>query len=142
MDFIEKSVPSVEEAIKSKAMSKIGDAIANLIFSIAQSRYSKETRGTLDFSGTPKVSAKILKDAATLLKEKTGVKLPVKGDAHAIADAVEAVIAFGWSKKKLFIEHGVDILTLELLERNPTKLRDEHEAYVEGFFKMLKLVYS
>ena len=62
MDFLLEGINTVHDAVKSKAFSKIGDSIANLIFSLAQAKYSSDShgKGNIDFKGTPKVSAKIL----------------------------------------------------------------------------------
>lgn len=140
MDFIASKISSHVEAINSKAMSKIGDALVNLVFSLAQARYSYFSRNILDFKGTPKVSAKILKQAATIAKETHGVEIPVKGDAHAIADAVEALVAFGWVKKHIDIQECVDILDEQLREREPEKIAQWNKAYGMGFAMIIRLI--
>lgn len=134
----------MHDAVKSKAFSKIGDSIANLIFSLSQAKYASDSRGkgNIDFKGSPKVSAKVLKTALARAKERTGFPIAIKGDAHAIADAVEAIIAYAWAKKLIHIENCVEILSSEINKKKPEKLREEWEAHANGFATILENIFA
>ncbi|MFX0098049.1 MAG: ribonuclease III family protein [Candidatus Hodarchaeota archaeon] len=144
MDFLLEGINSVYDAVKSKAFSKIGDSLANLIFSLSQAKYSSDKlgRGNIDFKGTPKVSAKILKNALAQAKESTNFPISIKGDAHAIGDAVEAIIAYAWVTKLIIIEESVEMLSREINAKKPEKLREEWEAYANGFSRILESIFN
>ncbi len=133
MEFFKHGVRSPVDAIKNKAYSKVGDGLANLVYSLAKARASHELRGDIVVAGTPKVSAVILKGAWVLARDNVKQDLHVRGDAHAIADAVEAIVAYGWINGLVTLEDAVLLVSKKLIESRPAKTRDEINAFSAGF---------
>nr|MDO8119369.1 hypothetical protein [Candidatus Sigynarchaeota archaeon] len=86
MEFFKHGIHSPQEAIKNKAYAKVGDGFANLMYSLAKARVSHELTGEVIVTGTPKVSAVILKGAWAIARDHVKKEVHVKGDAHGIAD--------------------------------------------------------
>ncbi|MHA1846589.1 MAG: ribonuclease III family protein [Promethearchaeota archaeon] len=142
MEFLKSGAKSVREAISHGSFSKIGDALANLVFSISQAKKEHVNHNHLDFKGSPKVPAIVLKNALNSAKKETRFSIQVKGDAHAIADAAEAILAFAWANGMISIDECVEVLSSELLKCNSVKLRDLREAQSRGFAKVYIKIFG
>lgn len=135
MNFLK--VPNFEEAIKSRAYYKLGDCIANLMYCMAKAKIGLTLHGRLDIEGTPKVSARILKDAITKANAKAGSHVSKRGGAHEIADVAEAILAYGWVNELVELEECADLIAAPVIAKNPVKLHDEWESFAEGFSDVL-----
>jgi len=136
VDFLK--VPNFEEAIKSRAYYKLGDCIANLVYCMAKAKIGLAMHGgRLDIEGTPKVSARILKDAITKANAKAGSHVRKRGGAHEIADVAEAILARGWVNEIVTLEECADLIATPVIAKKPVKLYDEWEAFAEGFSDVL-----
>jgi len=130
-------VPNLEEAIKSRAYYKLGDCIANLVYCMAKAKIGLALHKRLEIEGSPKVSARILKDAMAKANAKAGSHVSKKGGAHEIADVAEAIIAHGWVNEIIDLEESADIIATPVIAKKPAKLHDEWEAFAEGFSDVL-----
>ncbi|HME51288.1 MAG TPA: ribonuclease III family protein [Candidatus Lokiarchaeia archaeon] len=135
MDFLK--VPNLEEAIKSRAYYKLGDCIANLVYSMAKAKVALALHGRLDIEGTPKVSARILKDAIAKANVKAGANISKRGGAHEIADVAEAILAYGWVNEIVELEECAELIATPVIAKKPVKLHDEWESFAEGFSDVL-----
>jgi hypothetical protein len=130
-------LPNFEEAIKSRAYYKLGDCVANLIYCMAKAKIGLALHKRLDIEGTPKVSARILKDAITKANAKAGSSVSKRGGAHEIADVAEAILARGWVNEIVELEECADLVAAPVIAKKPVKLHDEWEAFAEGFSDVL-----
>ena len=142
MDFLQTGISSIKDALHSKVYIKIGDAIANLIYSLAKAKYSKEILGKLEIKGSPKVSAKVLKDSLEDIDELEELGIKVKGDAHAIADGAEAILAYAWVTEIITLDEAVELVAGPVINAQPVKKREEWDAFSEGFRKVFKKITS
>nr|MDO8083610.1 hypothetical protein [Candidatus Sigynarchaeum springense] len=136
-DYLKKGVHSLQDAMHNKAYFKLGDAIANMIYCMAKAKIAMVLHERLDISGASKVSATILRDAAAIASKKSGEKIGARGGAHEKADVAEAIIGYGWAFDLITLDECAGLIAAPYIERRPEKLRDEFEAFVEGFSAVL-----
>ncbi len=136
-DYLKKGIRSLQDAMHDKAYFKLGDAIANMIYCLAKAKIAMALHGRLDISGASKVSATILRDAAAIASEKSGEKIGARGGAHEKADVAEAIIGYGWVFDLVTLDECAGLIAAPYIARKPAKLRDEFEAFVEGFGAVL-----
>ncbi len=98
--LIDESV-SPAEAFRDKKLSKLGDALLNLIYSLSLS----QTRGRADGG---KIANRILARATDASRHRSLV--PKGSDKHIRGDIVEAVFAYAWLKGLLDIWECADYL--------------------------------
>ncbi|MBN2150878.1 MAG: hypothetical protein JW839_05520 [Candidatus Lokiarchaeota archaeon] len=139
-DYMKKGIRGLQDAMHNKAYAKLGDAVANLIYCMAKAKIAAALHGRLDISGASKVSATILRDAAAVASERSGEKIGARGGAHEKADVAEAVIGYGWAFDLVTLDECAGLVAAPCIERKPEKLRDEFEAFVEGFSAVLERV--
>jgi hypothetical protein len=92
-----------------KGLAKLGDGIVNLSYSMAKSIYltcNNPMNRTIRTGN--KVSKKILAEALKNADLKPFSKN--RGDAHDMADTVEAIIAYVWLSNKMTLDEMIDIL--------------------------------
>jgi len=95
-----------------KGLAKIGDAIVNLTYSVAKSIYlTKKSSSNIIRTGI-KVNQTILSQALKNAEMKYYAKN--RADAHAIADSVEAVVAYVWFNEKITLNEIIDFLAKNL----------------------------
>jgi dsRNA-specific ribonuclease len=116
-----------------KGLAKIGDAIVNLVYSVAKSIYMTKTTNTkvVIRTGT-KVSKTILADALRHSDMKGFSKS--RADAHDLADTVEAIIAFVWLNNDITIHQMIDLLVASLhvnLNNRKEEIANAKEAFTE-----------
>ena len=92
-----------------KGLAKLGDSIVNLTYSMAKSIYltRNNPRNRVIRTGN-KVSKKILAEALKNADLKPFAKN--RGDAHDMADTVEAIVAYVWLSNKMSIDDIIEIL--------------------------------
>lgn len=92
-----------------KGLAKIGDGVVNLAYSVAKSifltRHSKNKK--IVRTGL-KVNRTILFNALKNANMKDFAKS--RGDAHDLADTVEAIIAYIWLSKKMTLAEIINFL--------------------------------
>ncbi len=136
-DYLKKGIRSLQDAMHNKAYFKFGDAIANTIYCMAKAKIAMALHGRLEISGASKVSATILRDAAAIASKKSGERIGARGGAHEKADVAEAIIAYGWAFDLVSLDECAGLIAAPYVARKPEKLRDEFEAFVEGFSSVL-----
>lgn len=143
VEHLAGQAPTIDRALALKAFAKVGDAISNLIYSLAKTKVAITLHDSVDVKGTPKVSARILREALDGPRRRhPGVLAKVRGDEHALADAAEAIIAFGWVHGHVNIDEWAGKLSDVIIERQPAKTRDEIKAWAIGFEQLLEWVIS
>lgn len=140
MDFMTRDVPSLHAALKNRAHAKVGDAIANLVFSLAKAKLAVDRGMSLDVRGSPKVPARVLRDALDIARARTGITLPVHGDEHAIADAAEAILSYAWATGTIDIAGCVATIAGVVRGKDISRRKDEWAAFSEGFATILAAV--
>jgi len=92
-----------------KGLAKIGDGVINLAFSVAKSIYLTNNSANKKIVRTGlKVNRKILSVALKNANMKDFAKN--RGDAHDLADTVEAIIAYIWLSNKMTLSEIIDFL--------------------------------
>ncbi|KXA91731.1 hypothetical protein AKJ57_00135 [candidate division MSBL1 archaeon SCGC-AAA259A05] len=119
------------EALLDEDLAKLGDALANLIYSLARSR----ARGRPDGAKAPN---RVLSGAL----DKVGLRnlAPSRVDRHRLGDVAEAAIAFAWLEGEVGIEEAAEVVSGPLMERDFESRRDVQEGAEEGFKELLRLV--
>ncbi|MEX2754081.1 MAG: hypothetical protein Q6365_001720, partial [Candidatus Sigynarchaeota archaeon] len=74
--------------------------------------------------------------------KKSGEKIGARGGAHEKADVAEAIIGYGWVFDLVTLDECAMLIAQPYIERRPEKLRDEYEAFVEGFSAVIELILS
>ena len=110
-DSILKGLNQSQKSIGTdKGLAKIGDAIVNLSYSVAKSIYLTNNAKTKNSIRTGlKVSQTILSHALKNADMKCFAKN--RADSHAMADTVEALVAYIWLKEKMSLEQIIDLLS-------------------------------
>lgn len=92
-----------------KGLAKIGDGVVNLAYSVAKSLFltNNSTNKKIVRTGL-KVNRTILSNALKNANMKNFAKN--RGDAHDLADTVEAIIAYVWLSNKMTLSDIIDIL--------------------------------
>ena len=125
-DFFEYSSP--EEAFLDENLAKLGDALVNLIYSMAMSISKLEPDGA-------KVPNEVLSNSLS----EAGFRhlAPSRVDSHRLADIVEAIVAYAWIKGEIDLDESADILSTSLSKRNLEKRREVFKGAEEGFKNLL-----
>jgi hypothetical protein len=91
----------LEEVLIDRDLASLGDAYINLVYSLALSNRRMKPEGT-------KVKGSILAEAL----RRAGLRehLPSRMSRHALADAAEALIVYGWLENCLTLYDCVSIL--------------------------------
>lgn len=92
-----------------KGLAKIGDGVVNLAYSVAKSIFltNNSTNKKIVRTGL-KVNRTILSNALKNANMKNFAKN--RGDAHDLADSVEAIMAYVWLSNKMTLSDIIDIL--------------------------------
>jgi dsRNA-specific ribonuclease len=118
-----------------KGLAKIGDSIVNLTYSIAKSIVlTRNSKINNSIRTGVKVNKTILANALKEANMKSFSK--TRADAHAMADTVEAVVAYVWLSKKVTIEDITNILA-DSLENNLTVRSEEIKNATVAFRNVL-----
>ena len=129
--LIKNGIKTVEEAVRSKSLAKLGDPLTNLIYSLAQSLASGHFEGA-------KVSGKALASALHL----AGMRrlAPTRMDAHRLGDCVEALIAYSWLHGRLHIPEAATLLARELqhISTSNTRKRRPIQTTAQAFAVLLR----
>ncbi|MHA1409183.1 MAG: ribonuclease III family protein [Candidatus Odinarchaeia archaeon] len=114
---------------RDKGLSKLGDSLVNLTYSIAKSISINKITGK-------KVTGKILSAAInnTSFRKFAGKNQ----DAHSLADAVESLIAYTWIKKIISIDEIVDTM-VKSIKKN-IELKKEEKIATLAFTDLLKKI--
>lgn len=92
-----------------KGLAKIGDGVVNLAYSVAKSLFLTNNSSNKKIVRTGlKVNRTILSNALKNANMKNFAKN--RGDAHDLADTVEAIIAYVWLSNKMTLSDIIDIL--------------------------------
>ncbi|MBY9004668.1 MAG: hypothetical protein KGD73_11890 [Candidatus Lokiarchaeota archaeon] len=92
-----------------KGLAKLGDSIINLTYSMAKSIYlTRDNSNNRTIRTGLKVSKKILAEALKNADLKPFAKN--RGDAHDMADTVEAIVAYVWLSNKMSLDEIIEVL--------------------------------
>ena len=97
-----KNYSSLSQILTDKKLAALGDAYVNFIYSLALSKKRGRPYGK-------KVKGAPLAEAV----RKAGLRklLPSRIDKHALSDAAEALLVYGWLNEASTLEESVKILT-------------------------------
>jgi type III secretion system FlhB-like substrate exporter len=86
---------------RDKGLSKLGDSLVNLMYSLALSEYLGEPTGE-----------RVPNASLAIALELSGLRglVPPRTDKHGKGDIAEAVIAYAWLEGKITIEEAVEII--------------------------------
>ncbi len=98
-------IHTMQAAMRSKDLAKLGDSLVNLLHSLAQSMVANRFEGA-------KVSGKTLASALRIANLRQFA--PSRLDSHGLGDSVEALIAFAWIRGAFSIPEGATLLAQEL----------------------------
>jgi len=138
-DFLIKDINSnlSQKAIGTdKGLAKIGDGIVNLTYSVAKSIFlTKNSINSNAIRTGLKVSKKILSNALKNAGMRDFAKN--RGDAHDIADTVEALVAYVWINNNMTLQEIIDVLTVNL-SGNLHNRTEEIASATEAFTVLLE----
>jgi hypothetical protein len=99
-EFI-KNYSSLAQILTDKKLAALGDAYVNFVFSLAMSKKLGKPYGT-------KVKGAPLAEAV----RKAGLRklLPSRIDRHALSDAAEALLVYGWLNEASSLKESVEAL--------------------------------
>jgi hypothetical protein len=103
--LVVNGIRTVQAAMRSKDLAKLGDSLVNLLHSLAQSMVANHFEGA-------KVSGKTL--ASALRSANLRHLAPPRLDAHGLGDSVEALIAYAWIRGAFTIPEAARLLAREL----------------------------
>ncbi len=128
--FLEHSDP--QEAFLDENLAKFGDALVNLIYSLARSIARERPDGA-------KVSNKVLSESLS----DAGLReiAPSRCDRHDLGDIAESIIAYAWINDLIEIEEAAEILS-KSLKKTDFRSRKEIFKMSEKGFKNLLLTIS
>ena len=121
--------------INSKGNAKLGDALVNLVYSIAKTLVTTDPTGV-------KVSDSILAEAyRESLWFKSSIVI-IKGNKGRVADAVEALILYFWVHENVSLNNLVIPIKEKLDEKYLHHPREEHKTAVKSFKNLLNSLYT
>ncbi len=121
--------------INSKGNAKLGDALVNLIYSIAKTLVTTDPTGV-------KVSDSILAEAyRESLWPKASIVI-IKGNKGRVADAIEALILYFWVHENVSLNNLVIPIKEKLDEKYLHHPREEHKTAVKSFKNLLDSLYT
>jgi hypothetical protein len=125
-------IHSVQAAMRSKELAKLGDSLVNLLHSLAQSMVLNRFEGA-------KVSGKTL--ASALRTANLRQLAPPRLDAHGLGDSVEALVAYAWIRGAFGIPEAATLLAQELQRAASAPLQGKSsrvEPEVAAFAALLR----
>lgn len=96
-----RTYDNLAEVLMDYELASLGDAYINFVYSLALSNRKREAIGV-------KVKGSVLAEA--LRKAGLRENLPARMSRHALADAAEALIVYGWLNGYVALEESVAIL--------------------------------
>ncbi len=120
-----------EDAILDGDLAKLGDPLANFIYSLGKSMASGQPVGD-------KVSNEVLSNALSA----AGLRYlaPSRVDRHRLGDFVEAIIAFAWLEGEIEIDEAANILSDFFENVNFESRKEVRSAAEEGFEELLLVI--
>ncbi len=115
---------------RDKGLSKLGDSLVNLMYSLALSEYLGQPTGE-----------RVPNASLALALELSGLKglVPPRTDKHGKGDIAEAVIAYAWLEGEISIEEGAAILRKNLSE-GVAHFTRKKEVIGEAFAELFKVI--
>ena len=110
-----RTYDNLAEVLTDYKLASLGDAYINFSYSLALSNKKREARGV-------KVKGSVLAEA--LRKAGLRENLPARMSRHALADAAEALVVYGWLNGYVALEESVAIL-------------EKADDPIEGFSQLL-----
>lgn len=132
-EFLINDLNSQKGIGTDKGLAKIGDGIVNLAYSVAKSIYLTENSSNIIRTGL-KVNKTILSNALRNANMKDLAKR--RGDAHDLANTVEAIIAYAFLNNKITMNEIINFLKKNLTG-NIKDRKQEILGATEAFAKLL-----
>ena len=120
-----------EKIVFSKDLSKLGDSLANFIYSLALSSVYNNFEGA-------KVSNVILANA--IKQSKFHYLLKNRLTRHEKGNLVEAILVYSWLKNKITVEESVTILSNNL--KYTVDRKEKIESSTTAFIALLDYIYQ
>lgn len=119
---------NVGEALRDKGLACLGDALVNLIYSLALSFAKKRADGG-------KISNLVLERA--LVNASLRQLAPSRADRQRLANVAESVIAYFWLRNLFTITNASKIVADELAKRDLHERKEVRIAAEAGFTRLL-----
>jgi len=120
-----------EDALLEGNLAKLGDPLANFIYSLGKSMACEQPMGD-------KVSNEVLSNALSAAELR--YLAPSRVDRHRLGDFVEAIIAFAWLKGEIEIDEAANILADYFEDVDFDSRKEVSKAAEEGFEKLLSVI--
>jgi dsRNA-specific ribonuclease len=117
--------------IKDKGLSRLGDSITNLVFSIAISLVLKKPEGG-------RASDKVLSQA--LIEAGLRHIAPKRAGSDQLGDIAESLIASAWLNHVIEIEDAAGTVASEFSETDLKDKRKEDQSAIRGFKRLLERI--
>jgi len=132
-------IKSQKEIGTDKGLAKIGDGIVNLVYSVAKSIYLTNNLNNKILRTGIKVNRTILSNALKNADMKNFARS--RGDAHDLADTVEALIAYVWLNNDITLKDMIEFIA-ENLSGDLTIRTEEVKNATEAFKVLLNHIKS
>lgn len=120
-----------EDAVLDGDLAKLGDPLANFIYSLGKSMACEQPLGD-------KVSNEVLSNALSAAELR--YLAPSRVDRHVLGDFVEAIIAFAWLEDEIEIDEAANILSNYFEDVNFDSRKEVSAAAEEGFEELLLVI--
>ncbi len=117
--------------IKDKGLARLGDSIANLVFSFAVSLVLKRPEGV-------RASDRVLSQA--LVEAGLRHMAPKRAGSDLLGDIAESLIASAWLNRVIEIEDAANIVASEFNEKDLQDRRKGDQSAIRGFRKLLEQI--
>ncbi len=123
--------PDSEDVFLDEDLAKLGDALVNLVYSLARSMAK-------DMPDGGRAPNEVLSNSLS----EAGLRdlAPSRVDSHRLADIVEAIIAYAWLEGEMDIGEAAEILSESLSKSDFDNRRDVFRRSEEGFKNLLMTI--
>ncbi len=124
---------SVKEILTDKNLAKLGDNIANLLYSLVKSKMFGKPDGA-------KIPDTLLAEAVRRANLRKYVS--TRQNAHSLGDAAEALIAYSWLKDYFEIKETAEKIATLIPQRKILNRKTEKETTIQIFASLLQQLYE
>ncbi len=126
-----RTIKTLEKAGRNKGLAQFGDGLVNVSYSLAQTMLTKRLTGT-------KVSRKILSKAL----QDAGLRRCCKrrANAHDMADAAEALVAYAYFHLDYSIEYMGKLMFVNMEGMDYETSKEQRQTATWGFTVLLQKI--
>ncbi|MBS7251326.1 MAG: hypothetical protein KIH08_12185 [Candidatus Freyarchaeota archaeon] len=124
---------SVKEILTDKNLAKLGDNIANLLYSLVKSKVLGKPDGA-------KVPDTLLAEAVRQADLRKYIS--TRHNAHSLGDAAEALIAYSWLRDFFEIKETAEKFAEQIPQRKMLNRKTEKELTIQIFTSLLQKLYE